>query len=128
MEGLFYPDPLVRLPFYICAGLLAEVLFTGIADLIAPQFLHSWKAKNIDYTSTSGRRDPRAMGYTFLWMIPIYGLLIFIEPTSILLADWPLWLRGFVYLGGFWIAEYVTGFLIKNLTGYCPWDYSYSKW
>lgn len=130
MEGLFYPDPLIRLPFYIAFGLLSEVLFTGIVDLIAPRFLSSWKAKvGLDYQPPATERDQRAMGYTFLWMIPIYALLIFIEPASRLFIqwEWPLWCRGFVYLLAFWVAEYATGWGIKKLTGRCPWDYTYSR-
>ena len=128
METFFYPDPLVRIPFYICLGLITELLFTGIADLIAPRFLSSWRHKVLgNFEPAEVRRDPRAMGYTFLWMIPIYALLILIEPLSQLLAAWPLWARGLVYLPILWLVEYLGGWVIKRISGYCPWDYSYSR-
>lgn len=124
----FYPDPLIRIPFYIVFWIVTEVLFTGICDLIHPKILHSWIHKNLDgHIPNPIRRDPHAMAYTFLWMIPVAVLLIFIEPLSIWVDPWPLWARGFVYLGAFWVGEYVAGAIIKKICGVCPWDYSYSR-
>ncbi len=131
MKSLFYPLVEIRLILYAILGLVSEVLFTAIMDLIAPKFLQSWHAKSLVQSEGSQEneiaRDSKAMGYTFLWMIPIYMLLVFIEPVSQLLLTWPWFLRGLVYLIFFWIAEYITGALIKKITGYCPWDYSYSR-
>lgn len=127
MTTLFAPDVLLRLPLYSALGLVAEVLFTGVVDLINPGFLQSWNAKEL-VPRVPDRRDPRAVGYTFLWMVPLYALLVFVEPLARGLADWPLWARGFVYLPLFWIGEYLSGALIKKLVGRCPWDYSYSRW
>ncbi|MDO8518542.1 MAG: hypothetical protein Q7T11_00065 [Deltaproteobacteria bacterium] len=121
---------LYRIPLYMSLGLVTEVLFTGFVDLAAPRFLESWRVKNPDPRNRAApsRSDPRAVGYTFLWMIPCYALLVFLEPLTAWLSAWPLWLRGFVYLPLFWMGEYTTGFLIKKISGYCPWDYSYSKY
>jgi hypothetical protein len=128
METLFAPDPWVRLPLYSALGLLTEVLFTGITDLIYPNFLQSWNVKNLDgHKPNSVRRDPRAVGYTFLWMVPIYATLIVIEPLSQWLQDVPMLARGLIYLALFWIGEYFSGALIKKISGYNPWDYSYSR-
>ncbi len=123
---------LIRLPLYIALGITTEVLFTGIMDLVAPRFLQSWNAKNLDRNASDPipipiRRDPRAMGYTFLWMIPLYATLIVIEPLSRWLAGYPFWIRGLVYLSLFWIGEFASGAFIKKITGYDPWDYSYSR-
>lgn len=129
MDNLFAPDPLVRIPLYVMLGLMTEVLFTGIADLINPMFLQSWNTKTLDKTRPAvTRRDPRAMGYTFLWMIPLYAALIVIEPLSQWLAPLPIWVRGVVYLAVFWTGEYIGGALIKAVSGYDPWDYSYSRY
>lgn len=128
MSDLFYPDPLIRLPLYVALGLVTEALFTGTMDLVAPLFLQSWNAKNGDgHKPQVVRRDRKAMGYTFLWMIPIYAALIVLEPLSRWLQATPFWARGFVYLVMLWVAEYASGALIKKISGTIPWDYSYSR-
>jgi uncharacterized membrane protein len=71
------------------------------------------------------QRDWRLAGHTYLWMFPIYGLLAPLgEPIHNFLRSHSWLLRGFVYLVGIWTVEYVSGRLIKKLTGKCPWDYS----
>lgn len=126
------PDWLYRIPFYIIYGLVCEVLFTAICDLISPKFIKSWNVfgKESSARSPSWRfdgRDPRAVGYSFLWMIPIYGLLVFMEPVSRGLSPLPWPVRGMIYVLVLWIMEYLTGFLIKKISGFCPWDYSASR-
>lgn len=119
---------LVRLPFYIAFGLVCEILFTGIIDLLYPSFLQSWKHKvkgNLSGLSTT--RDARAMGYTFLWMIPIYAGFVLMEPFFQLLSSHHFLIRGFVYLILIWTGEFISGFIIKKITGFIPWDYSYSR-
>lgn len=71
------------------------------------------------------QRDWRLVGHSYLWMFPIYGLLAPIgEPIhNFLRSHFWLW-RGLAYLVCIWLVEYVTGWLIKKLTGKCPWDYS----
>ncbi len=129
MESLFYPDPLIRLPLYAAFGLVAEILFTGIMDLVYPRFLSSWRVKQpFGKAAEVVGRDSRAVGYTFLWMIPIYMALILIEPLSQWVAGWSWFFRGLVYLGFLWIGEYISGVLIKKISGVNPWDYSYSKY
>lgn len=132
MQALFAPDPLVRLPLYAIIGLVAEVVFTASQDLLNPMFLRSWNV--FGHASLTERpdwrppgRDLRAMGYTFLWMIPIYMLMILLEPIQPLLSSLPFLLRGFFYIPLVWIAEYACGALIRALIGRCPWDYSYSR-
>lgn len=129
MEMTFDPDFWIRLPLYAALGIMTEVLFTGTCDLINPHYLQSWRAKNLDAPMPDPvRRNPKAVGYTFLWMIPLYALLIVIEPLSYFFRDVPFLARGLIYLAAFWIGEYVTGALLRAVTGYNPWDYSYSKY
>ena len=72
--------------------------------------------------------DWRLTGHTYLWMFPIYGLLAPIgEPVHNALRDYPWILRGTIYLLAIWAVEFVTGWLIKVLTGKCPWDYSHLR-
>ncbi len=130
----FAPDAWLRIPIYVAFGIVSEVLFTAIWDLIHPGFIHSWSAKGDHRTPKSKRRpsslsrDPRAMGYTFLWMVPIYMALVFMEPLSASIDGWPLVLRGLLYLGLIWTIEYIGGWLIEKATGHIPWDYWYSKY
>jgi uncharacterized membrane protein len=70
-------------------------------------------------------------GTTYLWMLPIYGLLIFLlfEPVHNALRGWPWPLRGLIYMLGFFALEYATGWLLRRLIGACPWDYTiHSRW
>ncbi|MBX7148977.1 putative ABC transporter permease [bacterium] len=129
----FEPGILYRLPLYMIYGLVCEVLFTATCDLLSPHFLKTWNVVARESINTQPMwripgRDKRAMGYTFLWMLPIYALLIFLEPISKMLAQTPLMVRGGLYVLGLWFVEYTTGFLIKKISGRCPWDYSASRY
>jgi len=135
---LFDPGIAIRLPLYIVLGIVCEFLFTAVCDLVNPSFLKSWNVwqrQAVALRTPSAKaplwrlpgRDPRAVGYSFLWMIPIYGLLIFIEPMRVVLAPLPFYGRGVIYVIALWIVEYVGGWFIKKISGRCPWDYSASK-
>jgi len=111
-------DPIVRVPIYIGIGLCTECLFTAISDLISPSFLGKPKAE---------KRDLRATGYTFLWMIPIYALLVLMEPLIAIVAPLPWILRGFIYMVLIFGVEFASGAVLQKLIGHCPWDYSYNR-
>lgn len=123
--NLFQSGILYRLPLYILYGLTAEFLFTALADLINPSFLKSW---NVFSKPPTKQYDPKAIGYSFLWMLPIYALLVFIEPASVLMKNFPWAVRGILYVLALWLIEYASGWLIKKISGKCPWDYSASRW
>ena len=109
---------------YIIIGIVSEVLFTALCDLCNPQFLASW---NVHQASPRASRNPRAVGYTFLWMLPIYACLILIEPVSQSIAPLFWFWRGLIYMSILFGVEFVTGGLIQFFTGKCPWDYRASK-
>ncbi len=78
----------------------------------------------------SGRRpDARLEGRTYLWMLLIYGGggLLF-EVAHAALLPFPWFVRGVFYMLGCFIVEYITGWLLKALTGTIPWDYSDRRW
>ncbi len=81
-----------------------EILFTGMGSLLNA----SW----------------RLAAHTYLWMFPIYGLAIFLEPfhDRIRSAPWPV--RGFIWASLIIGIEYLFGWLLKIFLGFCPWDYS----
>ncbi len=64
-------------------------------------------------------------GVTYLWMFPIYGSMVFLyEPLHDVLRPWPWVGRAAVYALAFMAVEYLSGWLIRRLTGVCPWDYA----
>ena len=72
----------------------------------------------------SGKRTLK--GTTSLWMFPVYGMVIFLEPVFVLFKGWPVFVRGVVYMLCIFAVEYVSGLSLKA-AGLCPWDYSHSK-
>lgn len=73
------------------------------------------------------RRQLALKGNTSVWMFPIYGCACFLAPVCRLLRKKPLLLRGSVYAGLIFGAEYLTGSLLSRRQ-LCPWDYSRSRW
>lgn len=92
-------------------GVTTEVVFTAIDDLI--------KAKR--------KGEPiswRLMGYSYIWMLPIYGSIAFFAPLLFpLLAGYPLIIRLMIYGVIILAVEYVTGMALKLAIGRCPWHY-----
>jgi hypothetical protein len=89
---------------FILVGITLEVFWTSVLDFI--------KSKN-----------PRLTGVTYLWMFPIYALVPFIY---ILLSQFQanIFLKGILYMLGFYILEFVSGFLIRKAVGKSPWNYN----
>lgn len=97
---------------FIVYGLLGwglEIFWTGLGSAI--------------------KGDVRLSAGTYLWMFPIYGLAIFMEPLHDRVRAWPWFLRGLLWILVIWTIEYVTGSLIRLMTGLSPWDYTGStRW
>lgn len=98
----------LRFLVYGLLGWTMEVFWTGLGSLL--------------------RGDVRLQGVSYLWMFPIYGLAVFLEPLHdrIRYVHW-------YWRGGLWVLvifaiEAVTGYMIKVLTGTIPWDYSASSY
>jgi uncharacterized membrane protein len=97
---------LIRYILYGLGGWCGEVVFTALTDSFP-------------------KRDWRLVGTTYLWMFPIYGLLVvFYEPVHDLIRDLPALVRALIWSIGFTTVELVTGWLIARVSGRCPWDYS----
>jgi uncharacterized membrane protein len=77
------------------------------------------------------KRDVTAVGHSYLWMFPIYGL---VYPMFTLLwpvvGDLPLVVRGLLYVPAFMAAEYASGWLLRRILGRCPWEDGYraARW
>ncbi len=95
---------LVRFLIYGLLGWIAEILFTG------------------SYSLLSG--SVKLAGQTYLWMFPIYGLAVFLEPMRERMRNMPWPARGIIWAGTFFMIEYLSGGLLRAAIGVCPWDYS----
>jgi uncharacterized membrane protein len=97
---------------YGFCGWIVEVLFTGFHSAII-------------------EGDIKATGKTYLYMHPIYGIACLGFEWFrylLVLASFPLVARIFVYLVVIYFTEYVSGWLLKKITGNCPWEYTGKKW
>ncbi|MFW6026253.1 MAG: putative ABC transporter permease [Candidatus Woesearchaeota archaeon] len=94
----------IRFFIYGLIGWCLEIFWTGLGS-----FLNG---------------DVNLRGWTYLWMFPIYGMAIFLEPIYNYIKDWPFILRGGVYTLAIFFIEYTAGWFLHNYIGECPWDYS----
>ena len=100
---------LLRFCIYGLLGWCFEIAWTAVTEKI-----------------TRRQPDWRLAGHTYLWMFPIYGLLAPLgEPVHSLIRNYFWAWRGLIYLAGIWAVEFTTGWLLRKLTGQCPWDYSH---
>jgi len=93
----------------VAVGLAFEVVFTA----------------SLDFLET---RDRRLLGYTYLWMIPVYMIVYpacwWLYPK---VAAWPWLARGLFYTALIFAVEYASGWLIRKAVGKCPWEDGYYK-
>jgi uncharacterized membrane protein len=76
---------------------------------------------------TGVARDWLLMGETSLWAFLLYGMVAFLfEPLHNGLRAQFFVFRAGVYLVGFWLIEYIGGWLLWKITGKKPWDYARS--
>lgn len=107
-----WPRVITHEALLISLGLAFEVVFTALMEY--PE-----------------KRDRRLMGYTYVWMIPIYAL---VYPGCALL--YPLLghrhflMRGVVYMAIIYAVEYTSGWILRWTVGECPWEREYrgNKW
>ena len=92
-----------RFLIYGIIGLVLEVVYTGLASLF--------------------RGDLTMQGFTFLVMVPIYGMSVFLEPLHNHIRPFPWWTRGLIYLVTIWMIEFSSGVVLARVLGDCPWHY-----
>jgi uncharacterized membrane protein len=89
---------------YGVVGWLLEVVMTGASSVLA--------------------RDTAATARTFLWMLPIYGTGgLLLERVRARVRDWPRGARAGAYLPVIYGVEFVSGLILREVLGHCPWDY-----
>lgn len=94
---------------YIIYGLLGiclEVLFSGVVSIV--------------------NKDLVMEASTSIWMFFIYGLAVFLEPIHDKIRNQNIIVRGIIYTILIYYVELLTGSLIQNLIGQCPWYYPYN--
>ena len=92
---------------FIIYGLLGwclEIIWTGLGSLI--------------------NRDVRLTAKTYLWMFPIYGSVVVLEPVHEMIRLWSVVERGIVWMLLCFSIEYLSGWLLRRMLGTVPWDYS----
>ena len=74
------------------------------------------------------KKDKKLTSVTSIWMFPIYGIAVIIEPMSrhMTRKKIPTVTRGLIYAVMIFATEYATGSLLKK-RDCCPWDYSKAK-
>lgn len=92
-----------RFIIYGLLGLCAEVLWNGFGSLI--------------------KGDILLRGTTCIWMFPIYGLAVFLEPVHYGIKHLPLIVRGGIYMLIIFAVELISGLLLRMVLGVCPWNY-----
>ena len=97
----------LRFLIYGAFGWVLEVAWTGLNSLVRGDFLMR--------SSTS------------IWMFFIYGMFVLLEPVFVYLAPLHFFVRGAVYTLVIFLAEYVTGGLMKR-ADICPWDYTGARY
>ncbi len=107
---------ILRFFLYGLFGWCAEIVWTALSD-------------NVERAIEGVKIDVTLAGKTYLWMLPIYGGggLLF-EAVHAAIATQPWILRGAIYIVGCFAIEYVAGWLIKQVSGKIPWDYSARRW
>ena len=96
---------------YATFGVTIEVIFTAWCDVLEAR-------KN-------GKSIPwRLQGFSYIWMIPIYGSIAFFAPLIFpVMQAYPLIIRLMLYGVIILAVEYVTGQILKKMIGRCPWHY-----
>ena len=97
-------NTLIRFVIYGCVGLFMETVWTGFSSVL--------------------KGDINLRCQTYLWMFPINGMGVFLEPLHELIRGY-LWIyRGFIWAAVIFLIEYITGYILRLTIGNCPWDYN----
>lgn len=94
---------LIHFIVYGLLGMLMEVFWTGAHSLI------------------SG--DLNLISKTSIWMFFIYGSAILLEPIHDKIRRKNIFFRGIAWALLIFVIEFLSGYLLEQLIGSCPWDY-----
>lgn len=94
----------IRFLIYGALGWIIEIIWTGFSSLLNGD----WSLK----------------GFSSLWMFPIYGMGVLLEPIHDRIRHLNWFVRGIIWMLIIFALEYATGWLVKALTGHYVWYYS----
>lgn len=107
-----FSNTIKKIFFFVMFGISCEVFFSAMYDF----FFMIYSNLEINY---------RLLGYTYLWMIPIYALIPIIanwlKPFLSNLSIAKQVILGVVII---YFIEFSAGFLIEKIVGRCPWQYT----
>eukprot|EP01095_Lingulamoeba_sp_RSL-Kostka_P009372 TRINITY_DN3237_c0_g1_i1.p1 TRINITY_DN3237_c0_g1~~TRINITY_DN3237_c0_g1_i1.p1 ORF type:complete len:160 (-),score=11.40 TRINITY_DN3237_c0_g1_i1:162-641(-) len=98
-----------RIFFYGLLGWSTEIMFTSIFDYV-------FEGASISL-----------VGYSYLWMFPIWGLGLLLGEQIGLFFKYRLklgYVRFLIYVLISFGVEYISGLFLHLTIGYCVWDYS----
>lgn len=95
----------LRFIAYAMFGMVAEIFFTGLKRGIFD-------------------KDLTLKGTSYIWMFPIYGSMLFLEFIHNIIEPHNFLIRGTTYAALIMLFEYLSGGLIKLISGKCPWNYT----
>lgn len=90
---------------FACVGVAFEVAFTAASDF-------------------GTRPNVKLEGRSYLWMAPVYATVpLFLDVLYPAVGNFHLAARLALYVSILFAVEYASGWLLRRLTGECPWDY-----
>lgn len=98
----------IRFFIYGLIGWCTEIIWTGMGSLL--------------------KGDLTLIGWSSIWMFPIYGMLVFLESIHERIRYMPVIIRGGVYTLLIFSGEFFTGMLLKTILGKCPWNYGINRY
>lgn len=99
---------LQKLLVFGCLGVLIEFFFTAI------------------YSLATG--NIKGTGYSYFWMVPVYGFAGLALESVSQAVDWPFYLKAFLYVPIIYGIEGLSGYILQKTIGHIPWDYKKSFW
>jgi len=96
-----------RFILYGLLGVALEIIWTGLGSLFKGDFA--------------------MQGFSYLWMFPIYGGAVFLEPVHNRIRDLVWYFRGGIWAAVIFSIEFLSGLIINLTVGLVPWDYSGSS-
>lgn len=95
-----------------CIGITTEIIFTSFFDA------------TVTYLETS-HFDFKLIGHSYFWMFFIYGLIAILFPLIYeKVKNAFIALRLLIYAILIFLIEFITGFILDQTIGSCPWQYT----